>query len=114
MNFKNFETKLRHQRQVKPKVPCNSLQTKFIFSKMDNIFNLPFRILEKDAAGMQFEPKRPAKVSNLLHKIQILPSKGSLISITAQSKDSLRRGMEAPSPEASGDFKGHILLSNLV
>ena len=72
MNFKNFETMLRRQCLVKPKVPCNSLQTKSIFSKMDNIFNPPFRILEKDAAGTQFEPKRPAEVSNLSSKIPIL------------------------------------------
>ena len=80
---------------------------------MDNIFNPPFRILEKDVAGTQFELKRPAKVSNLLSKIPILPSKGGSISITTQSKDSLRHRMEAPSPCASGDFKGASFVEQL-
>ena len=68
---------------------------------------------EEEWPGTQFEMKRPAKVSNLLCKILILPSKGSLISIIAQSKDSLRRGMEAPSPEVSDDFKGASFLEQL-
>ena len=35
------------------------------------------------------------------------------ISITAQSKDSLRRGKEAPSSEASGDVKGVSFVEQL-
>ena len=72
---------------------------------MDDIDNPPFRIPEKDAAGIQLEPKRPAEVPNLWSKILIPPSKGSLIHITAKSKDSPRCRTEAPSPEASGDVK---------
>ena len=73
---------------------------------MDDIDNPPFRILDKYAAGTQFEPKRPAEMSNLFSKILIPPSEGGLISITTKSKDSPRCGTEAPSPEASGDVKG--------
>ena len=80
---------------------------------MEDIDNPPFRILYKDAAGTQFESKRPAEVSNLLSKIPIPLSEGSLISITAKSKDSQRHRTEAPSPEASCDVKGASFVEQL-
>ena len=73
---------------------------------MDLIDSQAIRILDKDAAGMQFELKRPAEVSILSRKILIPPPEGGLISITAKSKDSPRCGTEAPSPAASDDVKG--------
>ena len=71
------------------------------------------KILDKDAAGTQLEPKRPAEVSNLSNKIPIpLPDSG-LITITANSKDSPRRRTEPPSPEAARGIKGGSFVEHL-
>ena len=72
------------------------------------------KIPEKDAAGTQLEPKRPAEVSNSLsNDISIPPLDSSSISINTNSKDSPRRGMEAPFPEAPGDVKGGSFVEEL-
>ena len=73
---------------------------------MNDIDESKIRIPEKDAAGTQLEPKASAEVSDFSSKIPIPPSDRGLASTQSKSKDSPRRGKDAPSPDASGDVKG--------
>ena len=113
MNFNNFETKLRRQRQVKPKGPCNKLQFKSIITKMTSRDSHASKIPDKDAAGTQLKPKRPVEVSNLLNKILIPPPDGGLIPITANSKNSPRLRTRLWSQEAARGITEVDLLSQI-
>ena len=80
-----------------------------VLTNMDPIGYYHTRILEKDPAAMQSELERPAEVFKNSSKILILPLKHVLVSITAESMDSQRQILEAPSLAASGDVKGAFL-----
>ena len=82
---------------------------------MTSTDSLAPKIPDKDAAGMQLEPKKPAGVSNSLsNKIPIPPPDGGSISITANIKDSPRYGTEGPFPEAPGNEKGGSFVDQVI
>ena len=79
---------------------------------MHHIDNEAVMAAETDGPAAQCEPKNPVQLSTFSSDLPIHSSKRSLISITTESKNSLRCVvLDALTLDVSGDFKGVESLS---